>query len=116
MIQTNFIQQFRFHEKYLAIDWDALKWAFIISIPDGIANVFFQPTDTSKYEHGMWFAFLPEDITRISYQKERDQKMGEISILIKDKRISLGMTMEDDTAKKWTTTANEVIIKAKQAS
>ena len=110
----NTIRQFKFHDKYLAIDWDILKWAFKISIPFGIANVFFQSPDKSKYDHGMWFAILPENIIRFVYQKEQNQEIGEVLMLTKDGSISLGLTTEDTAAEKWVATVNEVILKAKQ--
>jgi len=112
----NTIQQFKFHDKYLAIDWDILKWAFKISIPFGIANVFFQSPDASKYEHGMWFSVLPESIVEFVYQKKHKQEMGEVLMLTKDGSISLGFTIEDDVATKWVATANEIILKAKPES
>jgi len=113
MIQTHVIQQFKFHEKYIAIDWDDLKRAIEVTIPDGIASVFIEPVDKVKYEDGMWFAIIPADITKFVFQKESVEEVGEIFLLTNDKKVSLGITRESEAAQKWVSIANQVIEKAK---
>lgn len=113
MKQPRIIKQLRFHEKYISIDWDTLKWAAKISIPYGIANVFFEPIDKEKYGTGMWFAISPTDITEFVFQKEDTLETGEIFLLTKDSKISLGTTSESDVAQKWVSTANRVVKGAK---
>ncbi|WP_420632358.1 hypothetical protein [Candidatus Leptofilum sp.] len=103
------ITKFRWHEKYLAIDWSIMMWAFVITSLDGGAKILNPSEEAGK--PGIQAAISFGKIRGFVLREDSDTGYAEVMLLVKFEsgELCLGLTKQVEEAQKWVIDANQLL-------
>ncbi len=103
------IVSFVWHDLFMGIDWDTMRYAFTISREHGDAVILRVPP-------GVQFAIGPESMLQFRLVYDETTVLAEVVLDVTYSRgaDSLGLTDKVDEAKRWVKDANELLQQAKK--
>jgi hypothetical protein len=93
----------------MCIDWDIMRYAFVISREYGGAKIL-------KVPPGIQFAIGPEDMIRFRLVDDEVTGLTEVALdlTFQSETENLGVTDQVDEARRWVSDANELLQRAKK--
>ncbi len=103
------ITKFRWNETYLAIDWQTMMFAFVITWPDGGATILLPSTEADK--PGVQAAISFDKIRRFVLREVPETEYAEVILEVnyEPSEKCLGLTKQVGEAQKWFTDANRLL-------
>lgn len=108
------IKEFVWHERFMAIHWDDMPYAFEISVQWGDAKIFHPPPPDSQYggiHGGVDLSQMGQFVLRPTQEIEQVEVVLEVTYGPREK--SLGVTNQISTAERWVIAVNSLLQKLK---
>ena len=102
------ITDFRWHDKYMAIDWEMMLYAFVIDSQYGGAKILVHSPDLSVSVQGTISA---HQIRRFLVRADEETGLAEVVLEVTygSREECLGLTDKVEEARRWIARANDLI-------